>query len=152
MNAPRIKEKEIEVIAEKSRRAAYVFLALMALGVVIAAVGLILLISYGFADVMLSLKIVELSLTVVGAIMLCVFGGLYVKQLFRPYALITFEKGELKFQDGTVCEPNEITAVEEYKGVIIITVNGEKKEISGAANYDKAYRKLCVLTGNAISE
>lgn len=152
MTAARIKEKEIEVIAEKSRRAAYVFLALMALGVAVAAAGIILLISYGFADAALSLKIVELSLTVVGALIICIFGGLYIKQLFRPYSLITFENGELKFYDGTVCKPNEISAVEEDKGIIILTVNGEKKEIVGVADYDKAYRKLCVLTGNTISE
>lgn len=148
----RTEEKEVEIIAEKSRKTAYIFLALATLGVAVAAAGVILLVSYGFAGVMISLKIVELVLTVVGALMLLIFGGLYVKRLFRPYALITLEDGGLKLPDGKVCNPNEISSVEKDKRKIILTVNGGKIEINGVANFEKAYRKLCVLTGSPVSE
>ena len=44
----RNEDKEFEIIAEKSRKTAYVFLALTALGVAVAAVGIILFFAVGF--------------------------------------------------------------------------------------------------------
>ena len=140
--------KEVEVIAEKSRKAAYAFLALAALGAVIATVGAFLLV-YVRTDNSL---VWELCILSVGAVLLLAFAGLYISRLFRPYALITLEKGVIKLNDGTACNPSEINAVEKDKDKIILTVNGEKKEIIGVSNSDKAYRKLCVLTGNPALE
>ncbi len=144
----RTEEKEVEVIAEKSRKNAYVFLALAVSGAVIVAVGAFLLIYIKTENSL----VWELCVLGVGAVLLLTFAGLYISRLFRPYALITFEDGVLKFNDGATCNPGEITTVEKGKDKIILTVNGEKKEICGEANIDKAYRKLCVLTGNPALE
>ncbi|MCM1546083.1 MAG: hypothetical protein NC033_03500 [Clostridiales bacterium] len=145
----RTDEKQTEIIAEKSRVKAYVFLALAVFGVALAAAGIILFAASGFNLVTVSMQAVTVSLTAAGGLVLIVFSMLFIKQLYRPYALITLTDGVLKFSDGAACSPNDITAVEKSKNKITLTVNGEKKEIAGVADADKAYRKLCVLTGNA---
>lgn len=149
----RADEKETEVIAEKSRSAAYIYLALSILGVAVAAAGVILLATTKFENRSFSGHEVILCLLALGAVMVFTFGGLFIRQLFRPYALITLQDGKLNLPDGTVCNPNEITSVEKSKefgkcGKLTVILNGVKIEINGVANYEKAYRKLCVLTGN----
>ncbi|MDE6691136.1 MAG: hypothetical protein K2K04_04115 [Clostridia bacterium] len=148
----RTEDKETEIIAEKSRKAAYVFLALTALGVAVAAAGVILYFVAGYKTVKVGIQAAVIVLTALGAVLIAVFTLLFIKQLYRKYSLIILKEGELTFPDGTVCTPNEITAVEKCKNKITLTVRGEKKEIDGVANVDKAYRKLCVLTGNTVSE
>lgn len=152
MTDGRTEEKEVEVIAEKSRKAAYVFLALALSGVVVAAVGIILYFAVGFKATDVVMQTVEIGLTALGAVLLAVFAALYIRQLYRTYALIVLKEGKLTFPDGTECSPNEITAVEKENSKITVTVNGERREINGVANGDKAYRKLCVLTGIPVSE
>ena len=152
MTDERTEEKETEVIAEKSRKAAYVFLALAVLGVAVAAVGVILYLAVGHKTVEVKIQAAVITLTALGAVLITVFTALYIRQLYRTYALITLQGGALKFPDGTTCSPNKITAVEKGKDKITVTVDGEKKEINGVANCDKAYRKLCILTGNTVSE
>lgn len=151
MTDGREEEKNVEIIAEKPRTAAYVFLALAALGVAVAAAGVILYLTIGRKTVDLGIQVTVICLTALGALLIVVFTALYIRQLYRTFALITFENGALKFGDGTACRPDEITAVEKGKNEIRVTVNGEKKVISGVARCDKAYRKLCVLTGNPVS-
>lgn len=146
-------DKQTEVVAEKSRKAAYIYLALSVLGVAVAAAGVILMATTKFEDRSFNGHELILCLLALGAVMLFTFGGLFIRQLFRPYALITLQDGKLKLPDGTVCNPNEITSVEKSKefgkcGKISVILNGVKIEINGVANYEKAYRKLCVLTGN----
>lgn len=150
MTDGRTEEKEVEIIAEKSRKAAYVFLALALSGVVVAAVGIILYLAVGFKVSEVAKQAVEIGLTALGAVLIAVFTALYIRQLYRKYALIVFKEGKLTFPDGTVCSPNEITAVEKESNKITVTINGERREINGVANVDKAYRKLCVLTGNSF--
>ncbi len=148
----RTEDKEFEVIAEKSRKAAYVFLAMTAFGVAVAAAGVILYFVVGHKTVDAGIQAAVITLTAVGAVLIAVFTLLFIKQLYRKYSLIILKEGKLIFIDGAECSPNEITAVEKGKNTITLTVNGEKKEIVGVANCDKAYRKLCVLSGNTVSE
>lgn len=145
-------EKEFEIIAEKSRKTAYVFLALTAFGVAVATAGVILYFAAGRKTVNTAIHAAVITLTALGAVLIAVFTLLFIKQLYRTYALIVFKDGKLKLPDGTTCNPSEITAVEKGKNKIILIVDGEKKEIIGVANCDKAYRKLCLLTGNTVSE
>lgn len=148
----RNEDKDYEIIAEKSRRTAYIYLALTVLGVAVAAAGVILFLTVGFKTVEVSIQATVISLTAVGAVLIAVFTALFIRQLYRKYTLIILKDGELIFPDGGTCKPNEITAVEKSNDTITVTVGGEKKEISGVANSDKAYRKLCVLTGIPVSE
>ncbi len=148
----RTEENQTEVIAEKSRKAAYVFLALTALGVAVAAAGVILYLTVGHKSVKTGEQAAVISLTAVGAVLIAVFTALFIKQLYRTYALIVFKEGKLVLPDGAECSPNEVTAVEKGNNKITVTVNGERREINGVANCDKAYRKLCVLTGNPVTE
>ncbi len=152
MTETRTEEKEVEVIAEKSRKTAYVFLALSLLGVIVAAVGIIMYLAVGFKVNDVVKQAVEIGLTALGAVLIAVFTALFIRQLYRTYALIVLKEGKLVFPDGTECSPNEITAVEKGKNKITVTINGERKETDGVANCDKAYRKLCVLTGNSVTE
>ena len=152
MTETRTEEKEVEVIAEKSRKIAYVFLALSLLGVIVAAVGIILYLAVGFKINDIVMQAVEIGLTALGAVLIAVFTALFVRQLYRSYALIVLKEGKLVFSDGTVCSPNEVTAVEKGNNKLTVIINGERKEIDGVANCDKAYRKLCVLTGNSVTE
>lgn len=147
-----VDEKEIEIIAEKSRKAAYVFLALTAFGVAVAMAGVILYFVVGHKTVDAGIQAAVITLTALGAVLIAVFTALFIKQLYRTYSLIILKNGKLIFPDGAECNPNEITAVEKGKDKITLTVNGEKKEIIGVANCEKAYRKLCLLTGNTVSE
>lgn len=148
----RTEEKEVEVIAEKSRKAAYVFLALSILGVAVAAVGIILFLTVGFKTFTEVMQGVIIGLTALGAVLLIVFSALYIRQMYNTYSLVVFTDGLLKFHDGTECNPSEITAVEKdkEKGKITLSLADRKIEINGVANCDKAYRKLCVLTGNPV--
>lgn len=148
----RTDEKEIEIIAEKSRKAAYVFLALAVLGVVVAAVGVILYLAVGFNVSDVVMQAVVISLTALGAVLIAVFTALFIRQLYRTYWLIILKEGELIFPDGTKCNPNEITAVEKDNGKITVSIADRKIEVVGVVNSDKAYRKLCVLTGNPVKE
>ena len=150
-------ENEIEIIAEKSRKAAYIFLALIVVGVIIAAVGIILAFVGDLKFKSVGEQAVVFSLLGVGAAVIAVFSALFIKQLYRPYSLITLEKGELKLPDGTACKPNEITAVKKSgekgkSGKIILTVNGKEIAVDGVVSCDKAYRKLCMLTGIQAEE
>lgn len=152
MTDERTEEKEVEVIAEKSRRAAYVFLALAALGLTVATVGVILFFVSGCKTINVGVHAAVITLTALGAVLIAVFSALYIRQLYRTYALIVLENGVLKFSDGTVCTPNEITAVKKGKNEITVTIYGEKKVINGVTNCAKACKKLCMLTGNTVSE
>ena len=149
--------KQNEVIAEKSRAAAYVFLALAALGVVIAAVGVILLIDIEFNQASAGLKALIISLIAVGGAMLVIFAFLYVKQLYRPYALITLQDGIFVFPDGSRCRANQIVAIDRQRvkgnrGKIIVTLTDGKIEVDGVADYEKAYEKFSSLTGKPAAE
>ncbi len=128
------------------------FLALSLLGVIVAAVGIIMYLAVGFKVNDVVKQAVEIGLTALGAVLIAVFTALFIRQLYRTYALIVLKEGKLVFPDGTECSPNEITAVEKGKNKITVTINGERKETDGVANCDKAYRKLCVLTGNSVTE
>ena len=145
-------EKEIEIIAEKSRKAAYVFLALSVLGVVVAAVGVILYLAVGFNVSDVAMQAVVIGLTALGAVLIIVFTALFIRQLYRTYWLIILKEGELIFPDGTKCKPGDITAVEKDNGKITVSLADRKIEVVGVANFDKAYRKLCVLTGKPVTE
>lgn len=150
----RTEEKEIEVIAEKSRKAAYAFLALSVLGVAVAAAGVILYLALGHKTFDAGVQAAVISLTALGAVLIIVFTALFIKQLYSPFALIKLNKGEIILPDGKSVKPSEITAVERDKnaGKISLTVGGGKIEVEGVGNCEKAYRKLCVLTGNPIEE
>lgn len=145
-------EADREIIAEKTRVKAYVFLALAIAGVILAAVGVFLFIKINFNAADFGLRAVMICLTAVGAVMLIVFGGLFVRQLFRPYSLIVLKDGVLFFPDGTECKPSEILKIERSKGFgncgkLTVTFADRKCEIDGVAKYEKAYRKLSVLAG-----
>lgn len=148
----RNEDKDFEIIAEKSRKTAYIYLALAALGVAVAAVGVILFLTVGFKTVDEVIQAVVITLTALGAVLIAVFTALYIRQLYRSYSLIILKDGELIFFDGAKCNPNDIKTVEKDKNKITLTVDGEKVEINGVANCDKAYRKLCLLAGIPVSE
>ena len=148
----RNEDKEFEIIAEKSRKTAYVFLALTALGVAVAAVGIILFFAVGFKTADEVMQAVVISLTASGAVIIAVFTALFIRQLYRTYSLIILKGGWLIFPDGTTCRPSDIKAVKRDKNKITVSLADYKIEVVGVANCDKAYRKLCVLTGNPVSE
>lgn len=154
MKDERTEEKEVEVIAEKSRKAAYAFLAMAVFGVVVAAAGVILYLTRGYKTIDAGVQAAVISLTAVGAVLIIVFTALFIKQLYSPFVLIKLNKGEIIFPDGKAVKPSEITAVERDKkaGKITVILSGEKIEVGGVGNCEKAYRKLCVLTGNPIEE
>lgn len=145
-------ENQVEIIAEKSRRTAYVFLALIGAGVIVAAAGIILAFSGQLKFKSEEDQAVVFSLLGAGAALIAVFSGLFIKQLYRPYALITLDGGELKFPDGTVCTPSEITGVEKSEKILTVTLTDRKIEVRGVVNCEKAYRKLCMLTGIPAEE
>ncbi|MDE6849967.1 MAG: hypothetical protein K2J54_01440, partial [Clostridia bacterium] len=136
----RADDKQIEVIAEKSRKAAYAFLALTVLGVVVAAVGVILFLTAGFKSANIIMQAAVICLTAVGAVLITVFTALFVRQLYRKYSLIILKDGTLTFPDGTTCYPNDVKAVDKDKksGKITVSLADRKIEVGGVANLDKA--------------
>ncbi len=145
-------ENETEVIAEKSRGAAYIFLALSVAGVLLVAAGVFLLIKFGFANSSAVNKALTLTFIIAGAVMSVLFGGLFIQRLYRPYSLIILQNGALEFPDGNVCKPGEITRITKVKqtgksGRISVTACGREIVVNGVVNYEKSYKKLCVLTG-----
>ncbi len=157
MTEERAEEKQVEVIAEKSRTVAYVYLLLAALGVALVAAGLFILVYFKISDMDRTVLVVAICLLAVGAVMLFTFAGLYISRLYRPYALITLKDGELIFPDGTKCKPDEITAVEVKKefgkcGKLSISLPDRKIEVGGVAKYEKACTKLSILAGKPLGE
>ncbi|MCM1437878.1 MAG: hypothetical protein NC131_01520 [Roseburia sp.] len=150
-------DKDVEIIAESSRKTAYIFLALSVLGVLIAAAGIIIFIACGFKLVDAGMQAVTISLTAGGGVILIIFTVLFIKQLYRPYSLITLSEGKVCFAGGKVCSPNEIEAVEKSgqkgrSGTLTVTVNGEKLIICGVVNFERAYRKLAMLAGKPAED
>ena len=74
----RNEDKDFEIIAEKSRKAAYVYLALTVLGVAVAAAGVILFLTVGFKTIEVSIQATVISLTAVGAVLIAVFTALFI--------------------------------------------------------------------------
>ena len=142
----RTDEKQIEIIAEKPRTVAYIFLAFALLGILVAAAGVYLFIAFRSVqdNVVFALKI---SLVVCGLVLAAVFGGLFIKQLFRPYALVILQKGALEFPDGTTCKPEEISEINKEKKVITVKVGDKVIALNSVADPDNAYRKLAMLEG-----
>ena len=88
MTDDRTEEKEVEVIAEKSRKIAYVFLVLSLSGVIVAAVGIILYFAVGFKINDTVIQAVEIGLTALVSVLIAVITELFIRQLYRTYELI----------------------------------------------------------------
>lgn len=136
-----------ELVAERSKSTAYVFLALSLLGILIIIFSAIAF----FWDLLREGLGVEVVLVIfaVGVAVALIAAVLFGRQLFLPYRLLEYDGKNLILYNGRVCAPFEIANVEGAKScgktgkiTLFLKENGEKILLRGVKNYSQSYERL----------